>query len=80
MLDLEGIPVEGGLKSLRVTKVTFNGARTKYAKLVVPRLYEGMQVLTALRVDAAGNVTDVAVLYLGMGGANVNTMRRVRRN
>jgi hypothetical protein len=76
VLDLEGIPVEGGLKSLRVTKVTFNGARTKYANLVVPRLYEGMQVLTALRVDAAGNVTDVAVLYLGMGGANVNTMMR----
>jgi hypothetical protein len=68
VLDLEGVPADGGFK-LRVTRVDFRAARLRHANLVVPQLNTRMDVLTALRVDAEGNVVDVAVLYMrSLGG------------
>jgi hypothetical protein len=81
-LDLEGMQAEAGRFRLRVTKVAFDSARIREARLVLPQLNTTMDVLTALRVDAAGNVTDVAVVYMegsgarGAGGAKRMAMAR----
>jgi hypothetical protein len=75
-LDLEGTPVDGGLAALRIAKVKFDAARGRHAKILVPLLQDSFQVLAAIRVDAQGNVTDTAVLYLGNHGRNVDTLTR----
>jgi hypothetical protein len=68
-LELEGVQAEAGRFRLRVAKVDFDSARIRESRVVLPQLNTTMDVLTALRVDAAGNVTDVAVVYMEGSGA-----------
>ncbi|UHQ20510.1 hypothetical protein LVB87_04955 [Lysobacter sp. KIS68-7] len=76
-LDLEGVQVDGGFK-MRVKRVAFANARTKYARLALPMIPISLDVVAALRVDAQGNVVDAAVVYLNgqLGGGT--TERDVR--
>lgn len=68
-LDLEGMQADGGFR-LRVTRVDFDSARIRHARVVLPQLNTTMDVLTALRLDAAGKVTDVAVVYMSGSGSH----------
>jgi len=74
-MSLEGVPVEGGYK-LRVAQLEFSQARARHARIVLPQLNTRLDVLTALRIDAAGNVVDAAVVYMGGARGRIDPVRR----